>query len=166
MSKSKFQWRVPAIIWGGWLLLIVIAKLITLGNHYKVVHNAAVASTVGKDGRAAVGSPESYTVWSSPKAAHKMMKPVLKVLAVVAWIFFFAAGAFLLAGANDIIAFGPNTSAPNFVLVVLMGLGIIFTVAGYSSVFADHFIDLTAAEYAQVRDNKEAILQLFIAKFK
>ena len=162
MSKSKFQWRVPAIIWGGWLLLIVIAKLITLGNHYKVVHTAAIESTVGADGRAAVGSPEGYTVWISPATAHKLMSGFNKFSAVLAWIFFLVAGAFLLAGANDVIAFGPNTSAPNMILLVIMGLGIILTISGYSSVFADTSVTLTAEKYNAIKDSKEALRALFV----
>lgn len=162
MSKQKFEWKFPAIIWGGWLILLVIAKLVTTSDNYKVVHTAAVSTEVGTDGRAAVGSPEGYTVWISPSTAHEIRSQSMKVFGTLAWVFFIAAGIFLLAGANDVITFEAGSKAGNYALIFLMGIGVVMTFAGYSSIVADTSVTLTSDQYNAVKDSKDALRALFV----
>ncbi len=161
MRKKNFEWKLPAMLCAGWFVVLVIAKIISSSNEFKVVHNAAIESTVGKDGRAAVGAPESYTVWISPKGAHELMSGGTKVLAVIAWVVFACLVIYIFAVANDIITFAPNSSSGTLITYGLLALCVAFSFAGYSSIFADTFRDLTPAEYEAVKGDSEKLLNLF-----
>jgi hypothetical protein len=159
-SKNKFEWKTAGIVV---LILAAIfigaASYIKSNNNYKVVHFKEVKSEVGPDGRAAVGAPESYKIEVSPASIWNKTKSNTGKYKAVAWVFLIVAAAFITIQKMD--TFDLGRSGSNLITYSLMVIALSFFIAAYSSAFANNYVEMSKAEYDQVKDDPAKIEQLF-----
>lgn len=165
MKSKKFNWKpgiITLVALGG--LFLILTGGIKSSKKFKVTHFAAVESTVGADGRAAVGSPEIYQVRISPALTWKLSKNNTGIWRALAWILIIACAGFILLYANDVITFGAGTNAANYIPFVLLVAAAACYFGAYSSAFTNNYRDLSKEQYEAVQGDQTKLTELFTLK--
>ena len=126
-------------------------------NKFEVVHFEEVKSEPGPDGRAAVGSPEVYQVRISPALAWNKADGGANIWIIIGFIVLALTAVYIGLAAADVLPSKPN------IHYAFVGLAITLAcwLAAYSSRFVSNYVELSKAQYEQVKDNPEALEKLF-----
>lgn len=127
------------------VVFLIVWAVVSTDHHFNVVKQQQVESKYGPDGRAAVGSTESYDVqmsmalaWSGTNKTAGAFKSLVPVL-------FLALGLFFYLVWNDTIQMERDTF--NWIFVIGMGIITACMLAAYASAYTSNVVSLTPEQY-------------------
>jgi len=139
------------------LVFFAVRAGIKSDNNFEVTHFAEVKPEPGADGRAAVGSTEVYQVRISPALAWNKADGGANIWIIIGFIVLALTAVYIGLSAADVLPSKPN------IHYAFVGLAITLAcwLAAYSSRFVSNYVELSKAQYEQVKDNPEALEKLF-----